>query len=525
MLRIRNTTTSSAEEWTDLSLSKVGRGLNEDNDYLLALDTGLEARIYVDDVELLAKDPLGFFKWRPSFYAGRVTLEVVVPGKQTVSYRYFLDVSPSSKKSGQAAFNAMVADIRAFDQSLLGGTSSASMEFGHSGNPGRHGLDILLARLRAHGPDFLSIVEAIASSPHRALAAEARCLPLSQVRRLNPSSLQDRRLAALALGHTPAIDAVDSLQVNSQTSAPTFDTPANRALLSLLRRFRAAAIFMQERVQEQKLDSPDDEQSLRRVRRLEDLRKLETRAHNLLLGALFSDVSSRGMTAAGLTQISALPKYSRAYRVGCRALATGIEGNDSVDQLHIPPSWGIYETWCFIQVLQTVREVTRKQGAEANSIAVAAERCMSFSLENGTSLEVLFQATFPALKPSSKRLGWSLSRERRPDIVLVHHKEGESKAIVLDAKWRSGRENVLDAMQSAHIYHDALRVDGRAPSFSLLLLPGTSTIPELETVEFIQTHAIGAISNFRSGGDGTSGLATYLHGWLRSVNYNDKPSP
>lgn len=517
MLRIRKATASSMEKWTNLLPSEVGQGLNEDNDYLLDLDTRPGARIYVDDVEL-AKDPSGFFKWRPSFYAGRVALEVVEPSMQTASYRYLLDVSPSSAKSGQAAFDSMVADIRAFDQSLLGGTSSASMEFGHSGKAGRHGLDILLARLRAHGPDFLSTVEAIASSPHRALAAEARRLPLSRVRRLHPSSLQDRRLAALALGHATTIDAVDSLQVNNQTSAPTFDTPANRALLSLLRRFRAAVTSMQDRVKEQKLDSPDEEQSLRLVRRLEDLRKLETRAHKLLLGPLFSEVSSSETTAAGLTQISALPTYSRAYRIGCRALSTGMEGDNSADQLHIPPSWGIYETWCFIKVLQTVREVTQKQGTEANSIAVAAERCMSFSLDNGTSLEVLFQATFPALKPPRKRLGWSLSRERRPDIVLVHHGEGKSKAFVLDAKWRSGRENVFDAMQSAHIYHDALRIDGHAPSFSLLLLPGTSTIPELEAIEFIQTHAIGAISNFRLGSDGPSSLATYLYEWLRTVN-------
>ena len=70
-------------------------------------------------------------------------------------------------------------------------------------------------------------------------------------------------------------------------------------------------------------------------------------------------------------------------------------------------------------------------------------------------------------------------------------------------------------MQSAHIYHDALRIDGHAPTFSLLLLPGTSAVPELEAVEFIKTHAIGAVSNVRVGGDGLSGLASYLCGWLR----------
>ncbi|MNS65418.1 hypothetical protein D3C72_985830 [compost metagenome] len=510
MLRIRKATSSSTEEWIDLHPSEVGRGLNEDNDYLLDLGDRPGARIYVDDVEL-AQDPSGFFKWRPSFYAGQVALEVVAPGEQTY---YFLDVSPTSEKSGQASFDEMISDIRAFDQSLLSGTSSASMEFGHSGKTGRYELDILLSRLRVHGPDFLSTVETIVSSPHRALAAEARRLPLSQIRRLHPSSLQDHRLAALALGHAPTIDAVGSLQVSSQTSAPTFDTPANRALLNLLRRFRAAVTSMQDSVKELKLGSSHEEQCLRIERRLDDLRKLETRAHKLLLGALFSEVSSSEVTSAGLTQISALPTYSRAYRIGCRALTTDLEGDNSADQLHIPPSWGIYETWCFIQVLQTVREVTQKQETEAHSIAVAAERSMSFSLDNGTSLEVLFQATFPALKPSNKRLGWSLSKERRPDLVLVCHGKGGRKAFVLDAKWRSGRSNVLDAMQSAHIYHDALRINHRAPTFSLLLLPGTNDVPELEAVEFIQAHAIGAVYNFRIDGKGSSSLAAHLRWWL-----------
>ncbi len=514
MLRIRDARTSSAEEWTDLRPSEIGRGLNEDNDYLLDTGTKPGTRIYIDDVEL-TKDPSGFFKWRPSFYAGQVALEVVAPGERT---RYFLDVSPTSAKSGQAAFDQMISDIRAFDQSLLSGTSSASMEFGHSGKTGRHELDILLSRLRVHGPEFLSTVETIANSPHRALAAEARRLPLSRVRRLHPSSLQDRRLAALALGHAPTIDAVDSLQVSSQTSAPTFDTPANRALLSLLRSFRAAVTSMQDCVRELKLGSPREEQSLRIERRLEDLHKLETRAHKLLLGPLFSEVSSSGTTSTGLTQISALPTYSRAYRIGCRALATGIDGDNSADKLHIPPSWGIYETWCFIQVLQTVREVTQKQEIEANSIAVAAERCVSFSLDNGAALEVLFQATFPALKPSNKQLGWALSKERRPDLVLVYHRNGGRKAFLLDAKWRSGPSNVLDAMQSAHIYHDALRIDNRAPMFSLLLLPGASEVPELEAAEFIQTHAIGAVYNFRVDGKGSLSLAAHLREWLVQAN-------
>lgn len=513
MLRIRKASASPTEAWIALHISEVGTGLHEDNDYLLDPGPGPTVRIYIDDVEL-AQDQSGLFRWRPCFYAGRVTVDVVVSDAQCARQQFFLDVSPSPAKSGQAEFDEMVSDIRAFDQGLLGGTSSASMQFGHSGAPGRFGLDILLARLRTHGPSFLGAVETIASSPHRSLAAEAKLLPLSRVRRLHHSSLQDRRLAALAVGHVPASDSLDSLRINSQTSAPTFDTPANRALLALLRRFRAAVNSMQANVQGLKLGSPPEEQSFRIERRLEDLRGLETRAHKLLAGPMFSEVSSGETTAAGLTQIAAQPVYSRAYRIGSRALATGIEGDDSADQLHVTPSWGIYETWCFIQVVEGVSKVTAKHGSAAASTAVAAERCVSFSLDEGATLEVLFQATFPALRPSSKRLGWSLSRERRPDIVLIRASSTGRKALVLDAKWRSGRDNVLDAMQSAHIYHDALRIGSQVPAACLLLLPGTSAVPELEAIEFIHAHGVGTVCRVSADGNGRTRLADLLGGWL-----------
>lgn len=513
MLRVRKAEASPTEVWINVLPSEVGGALHEDNDYLLDLNTKAGARVYVDDVEL-AKDPSGLFKWRPSFYAGRVTVEVTLLDALCTRHVYFLDVSPSPGKSGQDEFDQMVDDIRAFDLTLLGGTSSASMEFGHTGSPSGFGLDILLSRLRKHGPTFLSTIGAIANSPHRSLAAEAKFLPLSRIRRLHHSSLQDRRLAALAVGHAPAPDLLDSLQINSQTSTPTFDTPANRALLALLRRFRATVNSMQDSVRGLKLGSPPEEQILRVDRRLEDLCQLEAHANKLQFGAFMSEVSSGEATAAGLTQISAQPIYSRAYRIGSTAVAAGIEGGDSADLLHVAPSWGIYETWCFIKVIEVVRQITQMQGTETISTAVAAERCVSFSLGDGTKLEVLFQATFPALKPSSKRIGWSLSRERRPDIVLVHAGASGSRSFVLDAKWRSGRENVLDAMQSAHVYHDALRIGGHSPAFALLLLPGSSVVPELEADDFIKAHAVGSISEIRAANAGAARLEVRLKSWL-----------
>lgn len=511
MFSFRRTVALDGDAWSELQPGQVGTGLHEDTDYMLATGAQPSARVFIDDVEL-RREATSFLKWRPSFYAGRVAVDVVAPGEQRA--RYFLDVSPSQAKSGQAEFDEMVADIRAFDQALLGGASSASMEFGHTVKPGKLASDILLARLREHGPAFLSAVEAIASSPHRSLAAEAKVLPLSRIRRLHHSSLQDRRLAAMATGYSPSPEAMDTLQVSSLTSAPTFDTQANRALLALLRRFRAALTTTYEKVRELKLGSPPEEQALRMERRLEDLDRLGLRTHKLLFGPLFSEVTSSETSSAGLTQIAAQPTYSRAYRLGCRSLSSDVAGADSSDQLHVAPSWGIYETWCYLRVLRTVSEVTGISGEPSEPSAVAAESATSFALNDGASLEVLFQATFPALKKSSKRPGWSLSRERRPDIVLVHRFGETTRFLVLDAKWRSGRENVLDAMASAHIYHDGLRVGEARPTLCVLLLPGEDTVPELEADAFLEAHGVGAIKCVCVDGVGEKRQRDLIKQWL-----------
>jgi hypothetical protein len=244
MLRIRPLLRFSGEDlpWQEVLPNCALAGLNEDIDYLL--DVGYKAaEVFVDDVPLQRENSTAF-RWRPSFYAGRVVAEVVRGDNASQCSRYLLDVSPSSSKSGQDEFNAMVEEIRVFDQSLLSGLSSATMAFGREGCSGRYELDVLLARVREHGPSFLDAVELIVRCPHRFLTANTQVLPLSRVRRLHHTALRDRRLAAIAAGESLLSESIDSVQVSSLTSAPTFDTPTNRTLMALLRRFRANVVFL-----------------------------------------------------------------------------------------------------------------------------------------------------------------------------------------------------------------------------------------------------------------------------------------
>ena len=87
-------------------------------------------------------------------------------------------------------------------------------------------------------------------------------------------------------------------------------------------------------------------------------------------------------------------------------------------------------------------------------------------------IEVWLQALCPAVD-QPRGLGFSsLSRERSPDIVITQTRQQQpTRFIVLDAKYRTSRSNVPDAMGSAHLYHDSLRWNGCKPDIALLLIP------------------------------------------------------
>ncbi len=491
-------------------------GLREDTDYAITWPgRALGSRLYVDDVEL-AQSVDGRYRWRPSFYAGRARAELLSPDGSRQCL--WLDVGPSETKSGEKSFAEMADAIRRFDAALLGGVSAATMVFGRDGAPGLYSDDILLARLRQHGPLFVEAVVAIARCPHRTLSADSQVLPLSRVRRLHPSALRDRRLAALCSGAEDSELDWDSLQLRSTTSVPTFDTPANRALVALLQRVLASALRLRDVVTNKRLGADIEEQSARMERRLGDLEVMEARIRGVLTRSPFNEVLSTGVTAAGLTQIAAQPSYSRAYRLGCMALATSVYGDSEVDALHVNHSWGLYETWCYIAVVHLLGQVRGQQPVAFRPTAVAAQLAHRIDLQDGAAVEVYFQALFPSESPSAGRMGWSISRERRPDILLVLRHAERCSSLVLDAKWRSGRSNVLEAMESAHIYHDSLRLEGVVPSPCLVLLPGSVEVPSLSSDEYISRHLVGAISEFSVRGPGLERLGHLLAKWMRESN-------
>lgn len=519
---------SQQDEWSCLlKPGGVATDLTENQQYLFSFTGTPISRFFIDDVEIHRTAVEGPFSWSADFFAGSVELAAIdVLGG---THQFIADVSPNAGKLGSEQFTSMFEEIRAFDAQLLLGNMAATAAFGAEVPEMEFSSFVALARLKQHGKAFLGAVAEITRKPHKFIQPVHRRSPLSAIRRLHPSALMDRRLVAIASGYVSATESMDSIQLLNQTALLSFDTPANRTMMALLMRFRASILGLIEVVQSRKLKQEIVEQELRMPRRLELLLSLRKDAEHLLMAHPFTDVSKPEITAAGLTHISSQPLYSRAYRWGTEALRSGVCGEKLKDRLNVSPTWGVFETWCFVHLLNALKiELDCEDWQLAKYTAAGADISFTTTLPNGARLEALFQAKFHSESPIAGRFAWSLSRERIPDIVFVITKANKRRFLVLDAKYRSGRSNVLEAMESAHIYHDSLRLSeikastlgAIQPDLCLLLLPGTPEVPSLDKEEFWDMHGVGTLAQFAHGQSGVERCVLQIQSWCDSMQKN-----
>ncbi|WP_437615452.1 nuclease domain-containing protein [Sorangium sp. So ce834] len=116
--------------------------------------------------------------------------------------------------------------------------------------------------------------------------------------------------------------------------------------------------------------------------------------------------------------------------------------------------------------------------------------------EDGARLELRYNMTFRGYLARRTSLRYSISRERRPDIVISFESPDRPRSwICLDAKYRVRRDALADSFTSLHIYRDALRWEtfGGPCRGGLLLVPAIE--PECQPWfddEFRERFGIGA---------------------------------
>jgi PD-(D/E)XK nuclease superfamily len=479
-----------ASTWSQLRpVPEINGGFIEARPYIFE-KPGREWVLRIDDEPLPDTPDPGYWGWTPRFFAGEVMAELVGPRN---SLLFAIDVAPDPGKIGREMFGRMVDELWAEDPVLVIGSEPATRHVGDLGTIEDPWLEF--ARFRRYVPEYLQAIAAVRARPRRSLRIRRTSLPLHQARRV------DRRTAAalstsaagviLGLAEGDAVPLVEH-RLDVPLIEETLDSAANRAILALtlrlLRRARALHDRLEQRVQRERASDTETPLANRWPVRSQVLVELAGKLKLMTRLSPFADARRPEITAAGLTAIAADPAYARMWNRGWRALRHGIESPPTTERLWMSPSWQIYERWCLLRLgrlLMTTFPTWR---------FCLDVKHLSWSGESGTKRAFLeYQQRFGSLAEGPTR--WSVSKQREPDLLLtvVDSDTGDIRFIVFDAKYRASRANVLDAMTSAHVYQDSLRVGQRRAEASFLLVPSGGGAPRLEEPGFHAEHKVGVV--------------------------------
>jgi hypothetical protein len=485
-------------------LRKVGKavpgqvcsGFQERGHYLFQKPSRSMA-LFVDDAPLPSDADELFWEWSPGFYAGQVVAELQVPGQHNM-HQFLLDVSPDPNKTGQALFAQHLAEVADYAPELLLGAEPATQ--GLSGQSSLTSIWIAYARLRAFIPRYIRAMRAVVADPVTRLSHYRERLPIHLARHMDITTVQ--RLASnatllatvvtLANGNAAPDLLLDDTTVDIPFNEPTVDNPANqqllRQLLDIIRRVEWITIELEGY---RKRASETETEVLTRIpRRLQYLRVIRRELTNIARHHPFASVTPREPNAAGLNAVSGHPHYAHAHQFGAKLLKRGVSRLDTEEKLYVGPTWQIYEAWCFCALAKCLEETfSEYQWRKRKSPAHVDMLVEGKSGE--TRIRLYYQLTSPSISPSKSHGYYSISRERRPDLMLEIQKGEHVYFVSLDAKYRASRKSILEAMSSAHIYRDSIKKDEKPPAWSLLLVPTIGAVTDLAVGDYRKKYGVG----------------------------------
>jgi hypothetical protein len=463
---------------------------------------GFEHELFVDDELLSGSKVQGHegWVWTPRFYAGTVRAELMAKG-ETTGQTYLLDVAPDSRKIGQTEFRRLIQDILDVDPTLLVGNEPA--RHGSAGSGPTDNADMQYAYLFQYGEGLLTALRAVEARPRRSLRSSRITVPLSRVRRVDAhtaiSMARNGSLAAFraAEGGRGATRDCQDLRFDVPFSIESLDSAATRCIAALTRAVLRRAVQVSLVLERQAAADTDSDTRTgfrsRWPRRRAFLDSLVEGLRGALSREPLRSARREEITAAGLTAVAADPMYARVQRLAWKVLRPGAPASVADSWAWMSPTWNLYETWCFIRLALVLRRLLPL--LTWGSIAVAGKDNAAGVEGIGPDVRIrlLSQLTFTHPRHGSKRGEfWSISKELRPDLVVTVERPGMRRWFVLDAKYSQARSTVLEAMHSAHVYHDALRWFEAPPYRSLLLVPASGEdIHWLHEQTFKADHGVG----------------------------------
>ena len=452
---------------------------------------------HVDDEPLeKIEGSLGLgWRWRPAFFAGEVTAQLIDQHGKVVG-TYLLDVAPSKGKLGRHIFREMIDEIWAENPQLVLGSEPSTIKVGETGN--EKSRLIAFARIRQYGPSAIKTLSEICQRPIQTLRCKRDLVPIHKVRRA------DRRTAMTALSEPDLIRYLTGEELVGGAHDVLLDVPetekhldcaANRCITAiaqgLLRSIVSLLVGMEKDVStESSSDTRTDLASRWPVRKV-FLENLSIQLRSILKKTPYSEVSRVEITAAGLNAVSAHPLYSRAYRLAWKAQRVGVSKGVKQERMWISPTWEIYENWCYVRLAELLKEIEGFVWSVLEGHKSKPTAAIIGENSDGKIIRLFLQPTFVSFDAKGSREFYSISGRRIPDIVLTIETPTSRQLYIYDAKYRSSRQGLLDAMSSAHLYRDALRWKGVKTHAAILLAPAANNVGWLLNEEFQRQERVG----------------------------------
>jgi hypothetical protein len=440
-------------------------------------------------------------------WAGRTTL--MLEGDDKLEPLQ-LDIDPHGKKLGPGVWDSLIEELSRISTSLPWGLSPGGAE-------GRMMPDALAtvhpAIIENLLRPFLRLLQQFIGSPPICTVRTRTVRPLdvtraADLRTIRSLSRRPLELAGLR-GLSPEAYSPNARTLIDQPDArSTLDHPVTRYVAFLLQKIRVRLVSTVRSLRSPAGHGVSDEAARTYARQLADsadraLREIQ----DVQKARVFRGIQPEALSDATLQVLPDHPLYLAIHRVGRRLAEPGLAyapGQNVVSALK--HSFDLFELAVLYRLIAALGDALGPSWRPFSSSLVRRHphedrpqdsSTWSWTGPRDESVELVYQALFNAAASSASSDGFaSISGQYVPDFAIIYRR-GERPAswIILDAKYRSGRQSIHDGLGDIHRYRDALRLSQRPASAAYIIVPALQEQATLYgTRSYREAYGFGAIS-------------------------------
>ncbi len=469
-------------------------GFHEEGLYLIERPSA-SAQIYIEDMPLAVSTCGRFWIWSPGFYAGVVRVELDL-GRDLEVSTYRLEVAPSSAKVALDQYKSYLKDLADVAPELLLGEQAST--YGFSGRRAEIRLWVAYQRLFQYGTRYLTLLRVALARPIVRLQLTREQRDFHRVSRLDMASvsglMRSPQLICHIVGGSDVRSSVEDFEtVDVPARKMTVDNDANRMMRAqLVRVLHLCAYALAEMDRIAARADIDVELLGRFPRRHTCVQRIWRRGSHLLARAPLTEVSNQGAGVAGYNAVARNPAYGAAYDIGNRLLREGVNTSRADEPHTLKTTFDIYEAWCYFALRNAL--IQRRPDLKwRDRLAPGSSARKLVGRLGQLQVTLYYQLTCRSIDRLKENRYSTVSRERRPDIVLEVRCGETIHYACLDAKYKSSRSRLLEAMESAHIYQDSVRFMGQRPAATFLLCPTVSEVQTLASPKYHESYKVGCL--------------------------------